>query len=322
MMPTWVQDRLVGEHVAQAVYLRIRRFWSADQGRAWPTREELATAEQLSLRSVQRAINVLRNAGVVVTRSRRDKAGYVIGLDYFLPTEREAPLPRARHPFSRPPECHQRHSGNLSATDGTQATNSLNSSKTELSATSGIQEPECQKRYRLSATGGTAGSRSSDLDPSTRSRSLVDVANQVQVEPSTTSPPTTTGPPVTPATETEDPIDTCLHLFGELWKERYGVRPDLRAKTDRQMMARLIGEFGVPVTMEAIRAYLDWDDPYCRDRRHPLGLLKVNVGRMLAFEHRPPGRTVGGLQRQCPHSPQCPSTWLCGRRQQAEAAVG
>src|SRR5262249_62009195 len=101
MMPTWVQDRLVGEHVAQAVYLRIRRFWSADQGRAWPTREELATAEQLSLRSVQRAINVLRNAGVVVTRSRRDKAGYVIGFGYFLPTERGGPLPRPGAPLLR-----------------------------------------------------------------------------------------------------------------------------------------------------------------------------------------------------------------------------
>src|SRR5262249_58181157 len=122
MMPTWVQDRLVGEHVAQAVYLRIRRFWSADQGRAWPTREELATAEQLSLRSVQRAINVLRNAGVVVTRSRRDKAGYVIGLEYFPPTGPEAPLPRPRHPFSRPPEGPPRHSANLRATQRPHAT--------------------------------------------------------------------------------------------------------------------------------------------------------------------------------------------------------
>lgn len=120
MIPLWVERRLRGESVALHVWVRLAVKYADREGRAYPKQESLAADLGCSVKTIQRALDVLRDKGVVRTKQLHDAAGYVSGLDYELITieANSKPLkdttvlqdkPKGHHsPSGPPPE--RRHS--------------------------------------------------------------------------------------------------------------------------------------------------------------------------------------------------------------------
>lgn len=84
-VPVRVLRRLRGEHVAAHLYAWIAGRYANSEGKAWPKRETLAHDIGVSVKSIERALEVLRSKGLVETTRRHHPAtGHVIGLDYEL----------------------------------------------------------------------------------------------------------------------------------------------------------------------------------------------------------------------------------------------
>lgn len=94
MIPLWVERRLRGESVALHVYVRLVVKYADREGHAHPKREMLAADLGYSVKTVERALQVLRDRGVLQTTKRRDLSGYICGNDYELITvEADSPIP-------------------------------------------------------------------------------------------------------------------------------------------------------------------------------------------------------------------------------------
>jgi DNA-binding MarR family transcriptional regulator len=114
MIPFWVQERLRDEHAAYHLYGRLRRYANGD-GHAYPKRETLADDLGISVRTVQRLIDILRDRGVIRTARRYNASGWVSGLTYHL-TETEADAAAFEKPkklprTANPPKGQIWHSG-------------------------------------------------------------------------------------------------------------------------------------------------------------------------------------------------------------------
>jgi DNA-binding transcriptional MocR family regulator len=83
MVPEWVVERVDFNAHAVLVYVWLgTRYWKCDG----PTRQTLAGDLGLSVKAIERALQVLRDAGAILTKKRYDAAGHIAGLDYVIVT--------------------------------------------------------------------------------------------------------------------------------------------------------------------------------------------------------------------------------------------
>jgi Helix-turn-helix domain len=275
----WALERLAGESQAAHLYGWLAARYGHPQNAEHPTRLQLAQDMGISVRAVQRAINVLRQRGILKTTSRRQPGtGYVIGTTYALVT----------------PIWDEDEEESLSATDGTQAQYKESLSATggtqaaTLSATGGIQgalqgEPECQNEQSLSATGGTAKIRSDQIrstyggggDQQDLARvTNGDNSSQPDPEPHPLLPPRD-GP-----TNAE-----CREAFYARWEIEFGAPCD-QLPSDSQKMHEVMTKARDRV-LDVINGYFLWPDPFCKGKHLPMALLAQFTGTVLAWLGKP-----------------------------------
>jgi hypothetical protein len=104
--------------------------------------------------------------------------------------------------------------------------------------------------------------------------------------------------------------------YRELWQQKYGVPCSIiLSPLDFAKMGTHMRENGVTHTqmMQSLEGYFDTDDPLVLKRRHPLGLFLVQPTRYMPVSTEPER-----YQASCSHSPMCPNTLTCCRKQDLE----
>lgn len=84
IVPLWFLKRVVADSGAVHLYAWLDARYGRRDGPAWPTRERLAADLGVSVKWVERKIEVLRKAEALLTERRRRDDGAVLGLEYTL----------------------------------------------------------------------------------------------------------------------------------------------------------------------------------------------------------------------------------------------
>lgn len=82
-IPVWILDRCKDANAIHVYAILARR--ANQERRAWPGNERIAAdMGGVSTRTVQRGLDVLRQAGAIVTEPRRNQNGVILGTQYVL----------------------------------------------------------------------------------------------------------------------------------------------------------------------------------------------------------------------------------------------
>jgi hypothetical protein len=84
IVPKWVQQRCAADPRALQLYAWLGVYANNTTGIAWPKREKLAADLGVSVRSIARALEFLRQAGAVRTTLKHNANGAVGGLNFQL----------------------------------------------------------------------------------------------------------------------------------------------------------------------------------------------------------------------------------------------
>lgn len=285
--PNWLRDRLTSDpHLneptinrAIRLYLELRgRFTNYHTGRGMPRRQTLATELRVSLKTIDRVLDVLRRVGAIRTTLLHDRRGHVTGME-FLVFDEAGPDPDGGSqkdttvPLDTPKRSPQSTGQNSRKTS---------KASPESFCPKGLYSPT-QK------DSGDAPFLSTYQDLNTE-----DLVVVVQQDLDRTAPPERQQqqhhddePPDDVGTDEPPTVEECLRAFYAAWAQQHASVYDVRTSDGRHManITAKAQQAGVGV-LDLIGTYLVWqDDALVVSKHHPLGLLAVNVGSVITY-HR------------------------------------
>jgi hypothetical protein len=270
--PVWLLEKCRDARAIQ-LYAVIAKYTNRD-GRAWPTREQLAADAGTSLPSLTRTLKVLRSVGALRTvRRHRASDGAVVGLDYLLAVADPA-VDGQKLTGEQKARPGQKLSGEQKADAGQKLTG-------EQKADAGQKLTGEQKADRHKVT----GDRSFESPVISAYKEELDPTNQIQVRKdlSTAAPPTGEQPAAEPP---EKP--TLLEHYRALFGRRFeGLDPVINNGKDGQLLKRLVDAQGEATVRQLLEWFFRVRDPFINNTGYTLGVFYACFNKLL-ITYRPP----------------------------------
>lgn len=239
IIPVWVLERCTDPR-ALRLYAVLATYANSE-GRAWPSTRELASEMDVSARSIERAIDLLRKAGALRTEVRRNAHGSVVGLDFVV--------------IQANPQA---------ANSGGQSQSSLLLQQTAKSGgQSATSQTDTSGGQSQALTDKSGGDPPTDLAVISKGRT-----RSIELDPRTED----MAPTAPPASAAPWP-GTLLAAFAEQFHVKTGLAPTLLPGRDGKLLKDLAAIHGEAQVRRMIGWFFRVRDPFLKSAGYTVGAL-------------------------------------------------
>lgn len=99
--------------------------------------------------------------------------------------------------------------------------------------------------------------------------------------------------------EPDSRVSVVLRTYSELFKNKYGEKPQIHGGKDGAHAKRLLKQYGEVKVIELLRGFFDSNDPFIAGSGRGFGVFVSQINKLIANGHQP------AKSKNLTHSPNC-----------------